>query len=185
MKIALFGGAFDPPHLGHQRVAAELIAQQVVDEVRYVPVKEHAFSRQMSPAEHRLAMCQLLTNGQIKVETFELDQAGISYSYHTLQALSKLEPDHKFAWVIGSDNLAQFRQWKEYQQLLTKFGVYVYPRPQYPLKPILPGMTPLTKLPVVEISSTLVREKLAAGESVDDLVGLQIAQYIQRHHLYN
>ena len=72
MKVALFGGAFDPPHIGHQRVAEEIIKREVADEVRFVPVKNHAFDKKMSSAEHRLAMCTLITNGQIGVETYEL-----------------------------------------------------------------------------------------------------------------
>lgn len=184
MKVALFGGAFDPPHLGHQRVAVELISQNIVDEVRFVPANEHAFGKRMASNQHRLAMCELIINGQVKVETFELDNTGVSYSYKTLKSLTVSEPEHEFFWVIGSDNLTSFHKWGYYQQLLDEFTVYVYPRKEYPLESLRQGMVPLEKMSEIEVSSTLVRERLAAGESISKLVDPQVEEYIEKYKLY-
>ncbi|MBU1885607.1 nicotinate (nicotinamide) nucleotide adenylyltransferase [Patescibacteria group bacterium] len=185
MKVALFGGAFDPPHLGHQRVAEEMIKHRVADEVRFVPVKNHAFDKKMSSAEHRLAMCGLITNGQIRVETYELDNTGVSYSHKTLRALSAAEPENEFFWVIGSDNLASFHKWGDYQQLLAEFRIYVYPRQKYSMEPLRKGMVVLSDMPEVAVSSTLVREKIKTGESVIKLADEKIVKYIKENGLYH
>src|SRR5689334_22148241 len=108
MKICLFGGAFDPPHLGHQRIAAEIIAQNLADEVWFVPVKTHSFGKPMTDPQQRLAMLQLIQLPHTKIETYELEQTGVNYTFNTLEALAKRYPEHEFSWVIGSDNLEKF-----------------------------------------------------------------------------
>ena len=93
MNIVLFGGAFDPPHLGHQHITQSLLDQKIADEVWYVPTKEHPFSKPMTPAKHRLAMLELIvTDPRIKIEEYELDKEGISYSRDTLDFLSQSHP---------------------------------------------------------------------------------------------
>src|SRR5258708_37454252 len=108
MQIALRGASFDPPHLAHQQIAQYLREQKLVDEVRLVPAREHPFGKPLSPAAARLEMCQLLG---VKIETYELDQDELSYSYKTIQALAEKVPENSFQWVIGSDNLISFNKW--------------------------------------------------------------------------
>lgn len=200
MRITLFGAAFDPPHLGHQAIASNLLLNKQTDAVWIVPVKEHPFGKQLVAAEHRLAMAQLLVDSirevvgvekmplsteQLRVETYELEETGTSYSFKTLIALSKKYPEHQFSFVIGSDNLKNFEKWDKYQEMLSRFPFFVYPRHGYPFKPLYQGMIPLREMEEVRVSSTLIRERVASGLLVADLVPPEIEHYIQLHMLYS
>jgi nicotinate-nucleotide adenylyltransferase len=190
MKICLFGGAFDPPHLGHQTVAAELIARGLADQIWFVPTKIHSFGKVMTDEQHRLALLQLIQTQQTRIETYELEQAGVSYSFNTLEALAKKHPEHQFSWVIGSDNLAKFHEWgdaqgRNYQQLLAAFPFYVYPRHGFPFDPLYPGMTALKELPEITVSSTQVRERVVQNQSLTGFVDPAVANYINKHQLYS
>lgn len=185
MHIVLFGGAFDPPQLGHQQVTKALLASPGIDEVWYVPVKQHPFGKQLQTTDHhRLAMLQLIQVPRTRLETFEFNHDEASLSYITLRTLSTEHPEHSFSWVIGSDNLAEFHKWDFYEQILSEFGVYVYPRAGFPLQPLYEGMIPMEHMPEVAISSTDVRARLAAGHPIETLVDPQVAAYIADNHLY-
>lgn len=224
--IILFGGAFDPVHLGHQQVVASLLQQQLADEVWYVPTGEHDFGKQMTSAKHRLAMLELvvptrksidgltsskqqvasksvLSNQQpvsdqalfkqqssvelaskVKIETCELSRTGGSHTFDTLEQLSKTHPDKQFSWVIGSDNLAKFHLWHNWQAMLQKYSFYIYPRQNFAMQPLYNGMIALNNFPIIAISSTSIREKVQAKQAIDDLVDKKVLAYIKQQGLY-
>ncbi|NCN82385.1 MAG: nicotinate (nicotinamide) nucleotide adenylyltransferase [Candidatus Pacebacteria bacterium] len=184
MNVTLFGGAFDPPHLGHQAIAIELVAQQLADEVWFLPVKMHAFEKDLSSEVHRLAMLELLQIPHTRVELAELEQTTTNYTYQTLTALAAKYPEHTFNFVIGSDNLKKFHLWDEYQKLITEFPFFVYPRAGYLLDPLYRNMKVIPKVQPVLVSSTQVRECVAAGKSISDLVHPFVERYIQNNNLY-
>lgn len=199
MNITLFGAAFDPPHLGHQAIATNLLLSKKTDAVWLVPVKEHPFNKRLASETDRLAMAQLLAAEIIadvqtknpsfdpnclRVETFELDEPGISYSYRTLTALSKRYPEHQFSFVIGSDNLSTFDKWDEYEAMVAQFPFFVYPRHGFPFAPLFANMTPLEDMEEVRVSSTQVRMQLQKGQSITELVPAKIQAYISQHRLY-
>jgi nicotinate-nucleotide adenylyltransferase len=197
MQIALFGGSFDPPHLAHHQVVLEMLRQQLVDEVWYVPAKKHPFGKEMSSDDHRLKMVQLMLADEqgltteikklhhhIRIETYELDHPSISYSLNTLDYFSQTQPQHTFSWVIGSDNVASFAKWHHYQELLKKYQVWVYPRAHYAMEPLLKGMTPLKDMHKVDISSTEIRQRVRTGESIKGLVSPSVAEYLSLAGLY-
>lgn len=193
MHIALFGGSFDPPHKGHLLVGLTLLEQHIVDEVWYVPVKKHPFGKNLSPDEDRVALLKAMIasplvqergfRDRLKVSTHELDKNDLSYSLRTLTELSQLHPEHQFCWVIGSDNVRSFTQWYQYQELLNQFVVWVYPRAEFPMTPLLPGMRSL-QAEQVTVSSTQIRECLAQNLPITELVEPAVEQYINTHHLY-
>lgn len=184
MRICLFGGAFDPPHIGHQQVARELISRSVCDEVWFVPVKQHPFGKKVEVNGHRVKMLELILQPQWKVDSFELERSMTSYSYQTLNTLHMLFPQHTFSWVIGSDNLEKFHLWQEYETLLKEFTVYVYPRSGFPFFPYYEGMEMLKDFPIVRASSTKVRSRLKRHQDISDLVDPKVEQYIEEHRLY-
>ena len=188
MNIELFGASFDPPHNGHKEVVQGVLGLGIFDEVKLVPAKQHPFSKQLSPDEYRLAMLKLFLEdfkGQpVQIDTFELNKDGVSYSYQTLMHFAQTYPEDTFAWLIGSDNLPSFKKWYEWQALLDRFPVYVYPRPGHPMSPLLLGMIPLPEVEGVAISSTEVRNRVKAGQEIYGLVGQSVAAYINEHNLY-
>jgi nicotinate-nucleotide adenylyltransferase len=177
VDILLFGGAFDPPHVGHTTVVREVLHAGYADQVELVPVGQHPFDKSMSAAEHRLNMTELAFSslmasypGRIKINTFELESSDVSYSYHTVLASSKHNPGKRIGFLIGSDNLLHFDKWKFGPELLQLASVLVYPRPGF-TKEILseylqPNMFWLDEVSLVACSSTQVRELIRTEQPV-------------------
>lgn len=187
MHIAVFGAAFDPPHVGHKAIAEYLIDSGKADVIWFLPVNTHAFGKSVTAAEHRLAMVELMVAAQddiFKIQTYELTQKTTNYTYMTLKHFRNTYLDDTFSFVIGADNLAHFHEWEQYQTLLQEFTVWVYPRTGFEFTPLHPGMIPLHQAPVVDVSSTRVRQRVKRGESIEGLVEPAVAQYIKTHHLY-
>lgn len=186
MNIALFGGAFDPPHQGHQKIADVLIAQHIVDEVWFVPVKKHPFDKFVGEDRHRLAMLKLIVKNKQhqRVETYELDNFSKSYSYSTLKFLQTKFPEYTLSWIIGSDNVASFPQWFEFENLLKTFTVFVYPRKGTEHVTLLAGMKWVKEVEPIDISSTIIRHKVQKGESIRGLVDPDVERYIADQRLY-
>ncbi len=185
MRVALFGGAFDPPHIGHQRVAQEMIGRDIVDEVWYVPVYEHPWADrlgkwQLAAYEHRQKMVGMILTPHTRL----MEYKKISFTYPTLVEFAARYPEHQFSWIIGADNLAAFGDWDYYQQIISEFGVYVYPRQGFKLKTELKDMKLLKNFPEVVVSSTVVREKIKAEADVSGLVTEEVLSYIENNNLY-
>jgi nicotinate-nucleotide adenylyltransferase len=191
MHIILFGGAFDPPHLGHSQITRYLLQQQIADQVWYLPVGVHDFLKDMTPVGNRLEMLKIILHEQhsqeldrVKIEDCELHRDGVSHSFDTLEELSQLYPQHQFSFVIGSDNLPDFHRWYSYQQMLEKYKFYVYPRSGFDFKPFYPEMVKLENVQEVAISSTDIRHKVKQGEVINGLVSQKVEKYIKERELY-
>ncbi len=184
MHIAVFGGAFDPPHLGHLHVARVLLEHNHADEVWFMPVNDHPFAKKMSPGTERVALLKLMIEPRMKIELLELESPEMSYTLHSLRTLKKLHPQHSFSFVIGADNVANFTKWHHYAALLHEFTVWVYPRVGSSLEQVLPGMQILTAVQPVNVSSTQAREALQEGRSVAGLLSERVASYCRETKLY-
>lgn len=185
MKIILFGGAFDPPHLGHILAAKTVLEKGLADEVWFTPCYQHPFDKNMSAAADRLAMLQLIKLPNTRICRYEIDHHKMSYSFDTLTHFAKAQSNDTFSWMIGSDNLPSFNAWHNYQQLLAKFEVIVYPREGFPMLVSHKQMTFIHDAKEMSTSSTEIRQKLATHQKVDDLTTPEIARYIEQHSLYN
>jgi len=187
MNITLFGGSFNPPHLGHQIVinqAFEFIKD--LDEIWLLIENQHSFDKTLALAQHRLQMTKTLLNGKIKLQTCCLDQQLSGNTIDHLSFLQKTYPQHNFSFLLGSDNLKQFHQWPQYKTLLKKMTFYIYPRAGFPLKPLYQGMKAIEHpLQIItNISSTIVRQRLQNDLSIKNLVHPAVAQYIKAQKLY-
>ncbi len=191
MRIGILGASFSPPHLGHAEIVKNTLDTKTFDQVWLMPAHVHPFLKNLETSEHRLTMVQLLHDElrqqgyNVLLEKYELDKEDPSYSYTTLTHFAALRPADTFAFIIGSDNIEHFNRWYHYQELLAKFEVYVYPRPNYPMTGLLPGMKPLTGMPEVSVSSSEVRAAIVAGKPVEGLVGEKLAAYLSQHRLYS
>jgi len=191
MNILVFGGTFSPPHLGHQLMVEQVLLAGLAQQLWLLPVGQHSFAKLAPYRQERLAMLELLRHDitqahpaladKIKVNTYELDRDEESQTYRTLSALSAAHPEHHFGFLIGSDNLAAFDQWHHHQELLAQFPVLVYPRTGFPLQPLLPGMTVLTQLPQLQVSSTLVRQAIQQGAELQGLLSAAMIDFLQQH----
>lgn len=199
-RVALFGGAFDPPHLGHQQVAEYLLAEQLVDEVWFVPVKHHPFGKQVEVNGHRVSMLELILEPGMRVETFELTQTGPNYTAQTMAQLQQQHPTTEFSWVIGSDNLRQLDEWgSAITQTIQDHVFWVYPRAGSPMEYLLASLQQkewlppnhqiklLPEAPEVVAASSEIKQRLATNYSVaaiSDLVDPRVARYSIDHDLY-
>ncbi len=198
MKIAILGGAFDPPHLGHLIVAEQVREILKMDEVWLMPVFSHPFNKNLSPTQDRMSMIKLVESEFIKASDFEIKLNTTSYTIETLRLLQKQNPDDEFYWCIGSDTLADFHKWKEWEKLVKNFKIIVYPRGNglkdlrnnvqkaFKLKKITKNISVLDHKGVIttNVSSTLVRDRFASGRSIHFLVSDKIEKYIKENNLY-
>jgi len=182
MKIGLFGGSFDPPHNGHLIVANTIVTKKYCDVVWFVPCAQHPYQKNISSATHRFSMIK--TFNKLSICAYELNKNTTSYSIETLEYLQKLFPNDTFIWVIGSDQLVDFKKWHRYEDILKKFQVLVYPRTDYPLYNALPGMQKLNHVENIDVSSTQIKKLLKEGKSVESFTTPEIIKYIEENDLY-
>ncbi len=191
MKIAIYSGSFNPIHLGHQKLAEYLIDKQLVDEVWFVVSPCNPLKDPASQLDEfiRLDMVVAAISGhpKLKASDVEFTMPVPSYTIDTLHQLTKLYPQHEFALMIGSDNAVIFDQWKNYQELLETYPVYVYPRKGYDFSTvaeIYPQMQ-ILDTPYYDISSTQIREMIQQGEDVAKWLHPGVVAYIRENSLYN
>lgn len=183
MRIALLGGSFNPPHIGHVWMARQVLDFCGVDEVWLLPNYHQSPSKDVASVSDRLAMTRLLEGANIRVSTIEIDNKLDGETVHILPFLAK---EHTFSFVIGSDQLAGFRTWLGWQKLLIALPFFVFPRPGYPSEPLEEHMTIVAhdQLVTTNISSTIVRSRIAAGLSTSPFVPPAVEAYIAKHGLY-
>lgn len=183
MKIAVYGGSFNPLHIGHYAIIRHLVEVEGFDLVYLVvspknPLKE-GISAESAPQRFEAARRAVLRRGlqdKVIVDDIELKMPAPHFTIRTLDALRKREPQNDFTIIMGSDQIADIHRWKDYERLLCEYGVLVYPRNGFNLEGIIDELKkehPSCRLgmmdaPMVDISSTAIREALANGRSVDD-----------------
>lgn len=198
MHVAILGGSFDPPHLGHILIARQVKELLPVDQVWLMPCFNHTFQKELSPSSDRLAMTKFLEEKNIVVSDFEITIKSLGITIETLRALSKKHPNDKFSWIIGSDQLEAFHKWEEWETLIREFSFIIFPRevalrslPELVKKHLLLKAIPKNitfmqsdDLILMNISSTLVRKRVRKGLSIDLLVHPKVKEYIEDKKLY-
>ena len=180
MKVALFGGAFDPPHVGHVVAATFVRSALGFDEVWWVPSFAHPFGKAMTPFPHRVAMCRLAAadlGPWAKVSEVESTLSGKSFTVDVLEALIVAHPDVQFAWTIGSDVVPDLPKWKQWDRIKALATLVVLNRAGHP-DPSAVGPA------LVPVSSTEVRERLASKRSCEGWVPKAALGYVKAHGLY-
>ena len=182
MRIALLGGSFNPPHIGHLMNAYYVLATRPVDRVWLMPVHRHPFSKRLAPFDDRVRMCQLAAErfgGAVEVTRIEEEVPGDGRTIDTLEVLLGKHPEHQFSLVIGTDILPERSKWKDFDRIEKLVELIVVNRAGFPAEGV-PGPA----LP--EVSSTEVREKLAKGDGAGlaPLVAREVLAFIKERGLY-
>jgi nicotinate-nucleotide adenylyltransferase len=180
MDVALIGGSFNPPHVGHLLAAHFVRATEPVDAVWLVPVDKHPFGKQLAPFEDRLRMCELLcadASGWLRVSDVEGSLGGQGRTVETLRHLSERFPGHRWTLVVGSDIVADFQSWKDPETIRSLARVLVLNRAGHPA----PGAV---GPPMAHVSSSEVRAALASGRDVSHLVPRTVLAYATAAGLY-
>ena len=183
MKIAVYSGSFNPLHIGHKAIIEYLTGKMDFDEVYLIvspqnplkgPCDDPDGIKRTEAAKKAVSAYGL----RAKVDDIEIGMPAPQYTINTLDALKRREPDNDFTLVIGADNLDRMHLWKDYRRILSEYGVLVYPRKGYDMKRICDGLMAesgkyritLADAPTVDVSSTEIREGLASGEDMNDVM---------------
>jgi len=187
-RLGIFGGTFNPPHLGHLIIAEQARIQADLDRVVFVPAFQppHKVGTGVVHPRHRLNMVRLAVQGnrQFSVSDIEIREQGISYTVRTLELLSVRNPGAELFLILGSDSLRDFPSWKSPDAIKGMAELVVYPRRGFELSGEDSRTAIKLKSPLLEISSTELRMSVLRGESIRYLVPAPVEQYIRRHHLY-
>ena len=184
MRIGILGGTFDPFHRGHLEPVLAVRETLRWDRVLYVPAAQQPFKSDQPSASayHRFAMAQLATRDrdEVWVTPLELERAGTSYTVDTLDELHRQNPGAQLDWIIGDDNVAAFDQWKSPERLLALARFVVLTRGAARND----ARFTYAQNDVVSVSSTEIRRRIRAGESIDAFVDPLVSRYIHHYGFY-
>lgn len=189
MKTGLFFGSFNPIHIGHLIIANYMAAFSGLDEVWLVVSPHNPLKLKSGLANmyDRLEMARLATENapQIKVSDVEFKLPQPSYTIDTLAHLHERYPEKEFVLIMGADNLASLKKWKNYEVLLNNYHIYVYPRPGSEVAEWEqhPSIT-FTDTPQMEISSTFVRKAIKEKKNVQFFVPDNVLEFIDQRNMY-
>ncbi|MCX6135647.1 MAG: nicotinate-nucleotide adenylyltransferase [Ignavibacteriales bacterium] len=189
-NIGIFGGSFDPPHLGHLVIAEFARRALKLDVVFLVPAYQppHKTGKHTSTAQDRLAMTKLSVRGNphLRVSDIEIRRKGISYTVDTVRAFQKKFPSSSLFLIIGSDSLEQFNSWKDPDAILALASLAVYRRPGWRTAKSKEGRVTLREIkgPRMKLASSEIRKRLHDGKAIDEMVRENVFAYIMRNRLY-
>ncbi len=202
IKLGILGGTFNPLHSGHLIVAQEAYLRLKLDKVIFIPAASppHKLQEDLVEAKHRLRMVALTLRNDPRflVSDMEIKRPGRSYTADTLEELRrKYGPGAEIYLIVGSDTLDEFPTWKDFPRIARAAQIVVMARPGYPLEKIddlktILGEDKVEEMkglmlsgPLIGISASEVRRRLARGDSVRYLVPRTVERYIKKHKLYS
>jgi nicotinate-nucleotide adenylyltransferase len=195
-SLGILGGTFNPPHLGHLAIARAAQAELSLEQVLLIPARRppHKPIAADPGGERRLAMCALLLEGVdgLSACPLELERDGPSYTVDSLRAIGASHPNAELTFIVGADIASTLPSWREPAELLELAELAVAARAGTDRRVVLEALQPLAgrspvlflDAPMLDVSSSLARERAAAGEPIDELVGAAVASYIAGHGLY-
>jgi nicotinate-nucleotide adenylyltransferase len=178
MRVAFFGGSFNPPHVAHQLVSLYVLETAPVDELWLVPCWKHPFDKALAPYAQRLRMCELAAAAlgpRARASDIEGRLGGESRTLLTIKALRQDRPDCEFHLVVGADIEPELPMWYGAEELLSTVPRIVVGRG---------GYVGRSAVAMPTLSSTEVRRRLASGQSAEGLLPKTVADYIREHRLY-
>ncbi|MBR1966251.1 MAG: nicotinate (nicotinamide) nucleotide adenylyltransferase [Lentisphaeria bacterium] len=199
MRIAVFGGTFDPVHIGHIEIVKAILDGKHADKIIVLPAWEPPHKKKVNtPYCHRLKMAEIAFEGIENVEVSDMESKWCfepSYSLKVLNAFQQLYPDDTILMVIGGDSLKNFSSWHKPQELAERFGFIIYPRCNedcdFAALSSVIGTQAAEKMqknvinaPFFEISSTILRKKLANSENTANFITEEVLKYIKENKLY-
>jgi nicotinate-nucleotide adenylyltransferase len=199
MRIGLYFGTYNPIHVGHLIIANHMAERDDIDQVWLVVTPQNPLksNSNLLADYHRLALVKIAIddNFNLRASDVEFNLPKPSYTVDTLAHLREQYPEHQFALIMGEDNLRTFHKWKNYEVILERHQIYVYPRP-ITLAELNNEVAPtkseihdhknviVTDSPMMQISSTIIRNKIQNGQSIQYLVTDAVRQYIDEMNFY-
>ena len=189
LRTGIFGGSFNPIHNGHVVLASRLLKAARLDEVWLLVTPQNPWKKQdeLLDDEIRLELARKAVEDipHLVASDYEFHLPKPSYSWDTLQALTMDFPDREFVLLIGGDNWERFTEWYQYEKILETYEINVYPRKGCAIdKTTLPHNVHVRRTPLINISSTEIRELIRQGQPIDHLVPPKVALMINEKKLY-
>ena len=181
MKMAFYGGSFDPPHMAHVMAVAVALASGEVDRILVVPCHQHVFGKDTAPFEHRMEMARLafsIFGTSASISSVEQELGGPSRTLTTLRHLISRNPDCSFRLLIGTDILAESADWYRFDEVVRLAPPLVIGRANY-------DGCATNGFALPDLSSSAIRNQIASGQSVAGLVPPTVLEYIKTHNLYH
>ena len=188
IRTALFGGTFDPLHNGHLTIAKSVLEQGLADEVWLLVTPCNPWKKDSKLLDdnlrYEMAVQAVKDIKGVIVSDYEFHLPQPSYTANTLRHISTDNPDRKFILTIGADNWSKFSDWNEYEYILKNYPIIVYPRRGYKITRLTSNSV-LLDCPLVNISSTSIRNRIRKGEPIDKMVPASVARTITDLNLYH
>lgn len=185
-QVGILGGNFNPVHNAHLVVADQVRQQLGLDEVRLMPeyLPPHVDKKETIDEKHRLAMLELAIAGVegLEIETLEIDRKGISYTYDSMKLLTQANPDTDFYFIIGADMVDYLPKWHRIDELIQLVQFVGVQRPKYKAGTSYPVIW--VDLPLLDISSSMIRDFVKQGRTPNYLLPAPVLEYIEKEGLY-
>ena len=191
MKIGLYFGSFNPIHIGHLVIANQLVENSDLDQVWFVVTPHNPFKKKSSLLDNyqRLEMVYRATKDyeKLKPSDIEFNLPQPNYTVNTLTYLGEKYPNYEFSLIMGEDNLKSFHKWKNYELIIENHHIYVYPRISEGIAETqFTGHKKIHKIdaPIMEISSTYIRNSIKAGKNVKPMLPEHVWEYLDEMNFY-
>jgi len=188
-KIGLYFGSFNPIHIGHMAIANYMVEFTDIEQLWFVVSPQNPLKQKSSLLAdyHRLELVNhaIRDTCLFQSSNIEFQMPKPSYTIDTLIYLTEKYPDKEFVLLMGSDNLPSLHKWKNFEELVEKFKIYVYPRPGFAGPEEINGKKlKIVEAPHMEISSSFIRKSIKAGKNVDFFMPERVANYLSEMHFY-
>lgn len=190
LKIGLYFGSYNPIHIGHMAIANYIIEFTDIDQLWFVVSPQNPLKGKVNLLEdyHRLELVTraIGDDNRFRVSNIEFNLPKPSYTINTLAHLQEKFPNHRFAIIMGSDNLGSFHKWKNHEMILENYGIIVYPRPGFDREKMIvhPNVTFAEGAPLMEISSSFIRDSIKKGKDVRHFMPQKVWEYLDEMNFY-
>ena len=189
-KIGLYFGTFNPIHIGHLTIANFMAEYSDLDQIWMVvtPHNPHKKKSTLLDDHHRLTMVRIALEEYPKLKASDIE-FGLEQPNYTVKTLAYLEekyPEHTFALIMGEDNLGSFHKWKNYETILERHDIYVYPRMSEGKEPKFKELSRVHKIdaPIMELSSTFIRKAIKKGKNIKPMLPHAVWTYLDEMNFY-
>lgn len=186
MRIGVYPGSFNPPHMGHFIIANTLVKDGLLDKVIFVPTSDYYAKEGLVPAINRYEMLKLVADkyNYLEVSDLEVNKNTQNYTYQTLDSIQMIYPNDEIYLVIGSDNLKYLNTWKHYAYIMDHYKIISIERDYKEYDIDMLDKVQIVQLYLEDISSTIVRDRIKNNQDVSDLLPEEVIKYIDENNLY-